>query len=84
MNAGQTAALIGCNEHDIPIGIRAGVFRPLGRGRLANNSVKYFATSEILRIGEDVQLLNKLTIAIADYWKHKNARRSGQQVRDAA
>jgi len=39
------------------------------------NSVKYFATVEVLELGRDRAWLGKLTNAISQHWKGKNLKK---------
>ncbi len=70
----RTAKMLGFAEHDIPILTGRGLLKPLGNP--AANSTRYFAACEILRLANDVQWLDRATRAVAQYWKHKNARRA--------
>jgi hypothetical protein len=76
LNAEQAALVINCNPYDVPILVRARLLKPLGNP--APNSVKYFATNEILEHGRDPLWLAKLTNAISRHWREKNARKQHQ------
>lgn len=73
LNSEQTASLLGFQVHDIPVLVAEKLLKPLGKP--AHNSVKYFATVEILSFGVDIEWLRKATQKIYDYWKTKNARK---------
>ena len=51
------AAIFGWPEYYIPFLVRAGHLKPLGKP--AQNSRKWFATVELLHLGEDAQWLDK-------------------------
>lgn len=67
----DASLMLGLKDHDIHILIRAGMMKPLGNP--APNSPKYFATSEIVALCEDVDWLDKATRTISRHWKRKNA-----------
>lgn len=58
----ETAELIGCKKHDVPVLVKNRLLKPLGGG--PKNSVKYFASCEVLKKSEDVGWLDKATRAI--------------------
>ena len=63
LNAEQTAALIGCQAHDIPVLTRSGLLKPLGGG--PKNSVKFFSAVAVLELVGDSRWLDKLTRALS-------------------
>jgi hypothetical protein len=69
----QAAQILGFQERDIPVLIAHGLLKPLGKP--VQNATKYFAKVEILALTEDVNWLNKATMAVYGYWKEKNARK---------
>ena len=69
----EAARLIGCAAHDIPILIRAGLLKPLGR--VQPNAVKYFSKRKVNELCEDDTWLAKVTDVIARHWRLKNERR---------
>lgn len=69
LNAEQVAALIGCNPHDVPPLIRAGLLKPLGTPAL--NSVKWFASCDLEEKMSDPRWCSRVTTTIYDYWKNK-------------
>ncbi|WP_438483372.1 hypothetical protein [Oleiharenicola lentus] len=73
----QTAWILNCQPHDVPVLIAARLLKPLGKPQ--PNSVKYFATTEILTAVEDTAWLSKLTVALSVHWQKKN-RRAGAPV----
>jgi hypothetical protein len=49
-------------------------------GRPSPNSVKYFATMEILELAKDRTWLAKFSNAIGQYWKDKNLHKKGRSI----
>ena len=70
LTAEQVAWVLNCQAHDVPILVTAGLLKPLGCP--AANSVKYFATSEILELAKGQRWLAKITNAVGQHWKGKN------------
>jgi hypothetical protein len=68
----QVAWVLNCQAHDVAILVMARLLRPLGSP--AQNSVKYFATMEILELSKDRIWLGKLTNAVGQHWRIKNRR----------
>ena len=73
LNAEQAAILLGFAAHDIPTLANARLLRPLGQAR--QNTVKYYATVDLLRLREDAKWLAKATEAVSAHWVHKRSRR---------
>lgn len=73
LDAKQTAQVLGFQEHDIPVLMRAKLLKPLGKP--VQNSTKYFATCQIKELAQNPEWLNKATQVIYDYWKDKNLRK---------
>ena len=71
MDAQETAWYLGFATHDIPILIRAGPLKPLGRP--GSNAVKYFAAATLAHLREDTQWLARASDALIRYWQEKNA-----------
>ncbi|MBI4659754.1 MAG: hypothetical protein HY735_13015 [Verrucomicrobia bacterium] len=69
----QAAQVLGFNEHDIPILIRAKLLKCLGQA--APNAPKYFASCEVQELAADPDWLHKATKAISSHWREKNERR---------
>jgi hypothetical protein len=67
--AEQAGLVLNCAVHDVPILVSSKLLKPLGNS--APNSIKYFATAEILELTKDRAWLAKLTNAIALHWKRK-------------
>ena len=62
LTAEQTACVLNCQPHDVPILVAARLLKPLGDP--PPNSVKFFAASELLELVEDPAWLAKLTNAL--------------------
>jgi len=73
--AEQAAWVLNCQPHDVSILVMARLLKPLGTP--APNSVKYFATMDILEISKDWAWLAKITNAVGQHWKEKNRRKKG-------
>jgi hypothetical protein len=71
LNAEQVSALVGCNPHDIPALIRAGLLKPLGTP--AANSVKWFASCDLEAKVSDPKWCARVTTTIYDFWKSKKS-----------
>lgn len=70
LTAEQTAWVLNCQPHDVPILVAARLLKPLGNP--APNSVKYFAAKEVLEQTQDRTWLAKVTNALNQYWQKKN------------
>jgi len=69
----QVADVLNCQPHDIAVLVAAKLLKPLGKP--ASNSVKYFATADLLEKLKDPNWLARVTTAISQHWNRKNARR---------
>ncbi len=69
----QTACLLNCQPHDIPILTRARLLKPLGNPPATGT--KYFAAAEILELYQDRAWLARATNALHDHWHTRNTRR---------
>lgn len=76
LTAEQTAWVLNCQVHDVPILVAARLLKPLGNP--PPNSVKFFATREVLELAEDRSWLARMTNALNQHWQRKNAAKSGQ------
>jgi hypothetical protein len=68
----QTAWVLGCQLHDMPILVAARLLKPLGNP--PPNGIKFFATVEVLELLKDRSWLAKMTSTINQCWHKKNAR----------
>jgi len=62
LTAEQAAWVLNCQAHDVPILVGARLLKPLGNP--PPNSVKYFATLEVMEQGKDRTWLAKVTSAL--------------------
>ena len=72
----QAAWVLNCQPHDVPILVAARLLKPLGDPQ--PNSVKYFATVELLDLASNRVWLGKATAAMSRHWKEKNLRKTGR------
>ena len=73
LNMEEAAYLLGFKPHDIPLLVKAGLLKPLGRP--VPNGDKYFATVTLSELRQDVQWLSKCTALVSRHWQEKNARK---------
>ncbi len=71
LTAEQTAWVLNCQPHDVPILVAAHLLKPLGNPPA--NSVKFFAAREVLTQAQDRAWLAKVTNALNQHWHRKNA-----------
>ena len=70
----QTAWVLNCQAHDIPVLVAKRLLKPLGNPPA--NGTKYFATALLIESTKDPAWLAKLTNAIHSYWRNKNAQKT--------
>lgn len=70
----QTAAYLGFEPDQVTVLIKNKLLKPLGRPALTGD--KFFAKVELDKLKTDKDWLSKATLAVTDYWKAKNARKS--------
>lgn len=73
LNAEQTAWVLNCQSHDIPVLVAARLLKPLGNPPASG--VKFFATADVLELAQDRAWLNKVTTTIYAHWSRQNATR---------
>jgi hypothetical protein len=83
LTAEQTAWVLNCQPHDVPILVAARLLKPLGTP--PPNGVKFFAAKEVLAQAQDRTWLAKVTNALNQHWQKKNSARresegSGENV----
>ena len=78
LTAEQAAWVLNCSEHDIPVLVAARLLKPLGNPQ--SNTIKLFATAELLAATADRGWLSKMTQALQHYWQQKNHRRTTRTV----
>lgn len=71
LDAEQVAWALGCQPHDVPVLVKSHMLKPLGNP--PPNSVKSFATAEVLELARDTRWLAKMTNALSQHWQRKNA-----------
>src|SRR5688500_1421268 len=74
----QTAWVLNCQVHDIPVLVAARLLRPLGNP--PPNGIKYFSTAEVLELTKDRSWLAKITNTVCRHWQQKNARKKGHLI----
>jgi hypothetical protein len=67
LTAEEVAERLGMKKHDIPILVRYGLLKPLGKPE--QQSVKYFAAVEIEEKAANAGWLGKATDALYRYWR---------------
>jgi hypothetical protein len=72
----QTAWTLNCQPHDVPVLIAARLLKPLGNP--APNSIKFFATAEVLESAKDRAWLVRVTATINLHWQNKNKLKKGR------
>ena len=81
LTAEQTAWALNCQPHDVPILVMLRLLKPLGNPQ--PNSIKYFATTDILELANDRPWLAKMTSAVSQHWKAKNLQKKGGALQRA-
>jgi hypothetical protein len=71
LTAEQTAWLLNCQPYDVPVLVAARLLKPLGNPQ--PNSVKYFASVELLELVKDRAWLSRMTNTVNVHWQKKNA-----------
>jgi hypothetical protein len=71
LTAEQTAWVLNCQPYDIPVLVAARLLKPLDNPQ--PNSVKYFASVEVLEFAKDHSWLARMTNALNLHWNRKNA-----------
>jgi hypothetical protein len=79
LTAEQAAWVLNCQPHDIPALVAARLLKPLGNP--AANSVKFFATADLLESTKDRNWLVRVTSTINQHWHTKNARKKNSSGR---
>jgi hypothetical protein len=81
LTAEQAAWVLNCQPHDIPALVASRLLKPLANP--AANSIKFFATADLLEQIKDRNWLVRVTGTINQHWHAKNARKktsSGRPV----
>jgi DMSO/TMAO reductase YedYZ molybdopterin-dependent catalytic subunit len=77
LTAEQAAWVLNCQPHDVPVLVAARLLKPLGSPM--PNSVKYFATLDLLDLVKDRSWLAKVTNAVGQHWREKNASKTRRE-----
>jgi hypothetical protein len=80
LTAEQTAWVLNCQPHDIPALVAAKLIKPLGNP--TQNSIKYFATMDLLENMKDRNWLVRVTSTIYGHWQKQNSRKMIQTSSD--
>ena len=78
----QTAWVLNCQTHDIPVLVAARLLKPLGNPPA--NGIKFFATTDVLELTQDRNWLTKASNAIYLHWHRQNARKKDRGGDDSA
>ena len=78
LTAEQAGWVLNCQPHDIPALMNARLLKPLGNP--SQNSIKFFATADVLELAKDRAWLVKVTNTISQHWQHQNARKKNHSV----
>jgi hypothetical protein len=78
LTAEQAAWVLNCQPHDIPALVAARLLKPLANP--AANSVKFFATADLLEQTQDHNWLVRVTAAINQHWHRKNSRKKNNRL----
>ncbi len=76
LTAEQTAWVLNCQPHDVPVLVAARLLKPLGTPQ--PNSVKYFAAVDVLELTKDRSWLAKMTNAVSQHWRTKNQHKAAR------
>ena len=71
LTAEQTAWVLNCQPHEVPILVAARLLKPLGNP--PPNSVGFFAAPEMLEQTKDLTWLAKVANPLNQHWQKKNA-----------
>ena len=81
LTAEQAAWVINCQPHDVPALVAARLLKPLGNP--APNSIKFFATMDVLELMKDRSWLAKVTNTVNQHWHKQNARKKSLALNGA-
>ncbi len=73
LTAEQTAWVLNCQPHDIPVLVGTRLLKPLGNPPA--NGIKFFGTADVLELIQDRAWLTKVTATIYAHWHKQNAAR---------
>ena len=70
LTAEELAWVLNITPKGVQILVSHGLLKPLGSPE--SNSVKFFATVEVIKLIVDERWLSRITDTLYDHWKHKN------------
>ena len=73
LTAEQVGVVLGFRDHDVSVLLAAKLLKPLGQP--AANSVRFFATADVLERAADPAWLARSTQTLYRHWQGKNARK---------
>jgi hypothetical protein len=76
LTAEQTAWVLNCQPHDLPVLVAARLLKPLGTPQ--PNSVKYFAAVDVIELTKDRGWLATMTNAVSQHWRQKNQHKAAR------
>ena len=76
LTAEQAGWVLNCQPHDIPALVAAKLLKPLGNP--SPNTIKFFATADLLELMQDRNWLMRVTSTINLHWHNKNARKKNR------
>ncbi len=71
LDVNQVSEILGFLPHEIPVLLKAGLLKPLGKP--APNGHKFFSALEISSLSENREWLDKATRTVAKHWKDRNS-----------
>jgi hypothetical protein len=77
LTAEQAAWVLNCQPHDVPALVTAKLLKPLGNP--SANTIKFYATADLLELMKDRNWLVRVTSTINLHWHNKNARQKNRQ-----
>lgn len=79
ISAPQCAVILGVPQHTISILVSARILKPLGAtNEGGKNKQRFFASSQVLALREDVATLSKIVNTLSRRWREKNIRAAGK------
>ena len=77
LTAEQAGWVLNCQPHDIPALVAAKLLKPLGNP--SPNTIKFYATADLLELMQDRNWLVRVTSTINLHWHNKNVRQKNHQ-----
>ncbi|MGA3266270.1 MAG: hypothetical protein ABSE16_05555 [Verrucomicrobiota bacterium] len=78
LDVNQAAEVLGFLPHEVPVLMKVGLLRPLGRP--AANGHKFFCAAEVLELSDNRDWLSRATSAISKRWQERNRAAKEQQT----